>query len=109
MLRESGTEPPFSSPLNNEARKGTFVCKGGDLPLFRSKTKFKSATGWPSFYDVMEKHIDTKADLLLAIPRTEYHCARCGGHQGHTFKDGPEPTDLRFCNNGVAMKFILTA
>ena len=106
VLRKAGTERPFTSPLNDEKRKGTFVCKGCDLPLFKSETKFKSGTGWPSFYDVIKDHVDTKTDFVLLFPRKEYHCARCGGHQGHIFKDGPKPTGLRYCNNGVALKFI---
>ena len=106
MLREEGTERPFTSPLNNEKRKGTFVCAGCDLPLFESKTKYDSGTGWPSFYDVIPGRVETKIDHKLIYPRTEYHCARCGGHQGHVFDDGPKPTGLRYCNNGVALKFI---
>ena len=106
VLRKEGTERPFTSPLNNEKRKGTFVCKGCDLPLFNSETKFDSGTGWPSFYDAIKGNVDTKLDFVLLIPRTEYHCARCDGHQGHIFKDGPKPTGLRYCNNGVALKFI---
>ena len=106
VLRKEGTERPFTSPLNNEKRKGTFVCKGCDLPLFTSETKFDSGTGWPSFYDAIKGNVGTKLDFVLLIPRTEYHCARCGGHQGHIFKDGPKPTGLRYCNNGVALKFI---
>ena len=106
VLRKEGTERAGSSPLNNEKREGTYACKGCDLPLFSSDTKYDSGTGWPSFYDVIDGHIGTKLDFVLLIPRTEYHCARCGGHQGHVFKDGPAPTGLRYCNNGVALKFI---
>ena len=106
VLRKEGTERAFTSPLNDEKRKGTFVCKGCDFPLFKSETKFKSGTGWPSFYDAIKDHVGTKRDFLLLFPRKEYHCARCGGHQGHIFKDGPKPTGLRYCNNGVALKFI---
>ncbi len=106
VLREEGTERPFTSPLNNEKRKGTFVCAGCDLPLFESKTKYDSGTGWPSFYDVIAGRVETATDHKLILPRTEYHCARCGGHQGHVFDDGPKPTGLRYCNNGVALKFI---
>ncbi len=106
ILREEGTERPFSSPLNEEKRKGTFVCAACALPLFESSTKFESGTGWPSFYDAIKGRVDTKVDHKLIYPRTEYHCARCGGHQGHVFDDGPKPTGLRYCNNGVALKFI---
>jgi peptide-methionine (R)-S-oxide reductase len=106
ILREEGTERPFTSPLNNEKRKGTFVCAGCDLSLFDSKTKFDSGTGWPSFYDVIPGRVETMTDHKLIMARTEYHCARCGGHQGHVFDDGPKPTGLRYCNNGVALKFI---
>ena len=106
VLREEGTERPFTSPLNDEHRKGVFVCAACNLELFPSKYKFDSGTGWPSFYDVIPGHIETKGDDKLFAHRTEYHCARCGGHQGHVFNDGPRPTGLRYCNNGVALKFI---
>ena len=106
VLRNEGTERPFTSPLNKLYDKGTYVCAGCDLPLFDSATKFDSGTGWPSFYAPIEGHIETKRDFKLIWPRTEYHCARCRGHQGHVFEDGPEPTGLRYCNNGVALKFI---
>jgi peptide-methionine (R)-S-oxide reductase len=106
VLREEGTERPYSSPLNDEKRKGTFVCAGCDLPLFESRTKYESGTGWPSFYDHIHGNVATKIDFKLIYPRTEYHCARCGGHQGHVFEDGPKPTGLRYCNNGVALKFV---
>jgi len=106
VLRKEGTERPFTSPLNNEKREGTYVCRGCDLPLFKSDTKYDSGTGWPSFFDAIKEHIATKRDFILLVPRTEYHCKRCGGHQGHVFKDGPKPTGLRYCNNGVALKFI---
>lgn len=106
ILREEGTEPPGSSPLNDEKRKGQFVCAGCELPLFESATKYDSGTGWPSFWDVIDGHIGTKTDYKLFMARTEYHCARCGGHQGHVFDDGPRPTGLRYCNNGLALKFV---
>jgi peptide-methionine (R)-S-oxide reductase len=105
VLRQENTERPYTSPLNDEHRPGVFHCAGCDLPLFRSEWKFDSGTGWPSFYDVMRDNIGTKVDLLIGVPRTEYHCARCLGHQGHVFPDGPEPTGLRYCNNGVALRF----
>lgn len=105
ILRKEGTERAFSSPLNDEKRKGMFHCVGCDLPLFDSSTKFDSGTGWPSFYDAISGHIETKKDYWLLVPRTEYHCARCGGHHGHVFKDGPEPTGLRYCNNGAVLTF----
>jgi peptide-methionine (R)-S-oxide reductase len=105
VLRQAGTERPFSSPLNNEKRKGTFVCAGCDLPLFESKTKFDSGTGWPSFYQCIEGHVEASADHSIMFG-TEYHCARCGGHHGHIFGDGPKPTGLRYCENGVAIKFV---
>lgn len=106
VLRKDGTERPFTSELNDEKRAGTFACAGCDLPLFNSDTKYDSGTGWPSFYDAIPNHIGTSTDFKLILPRTEYHCARCGGHQGHVFKDGPQPTGLRYCNNGVALKFL---
>ncbi len=106
VLREEGTEPAFTSPLEHETRKGMFVCAACELELFPSSFKFDSGTGWPSFYDVLPGHVETKTDFKLFLPRTEYHCARCGGHQGHVFKDGPPPTGLRYCNNGVALKFV---
>ena len=106
VLREEDTERPFSSPLNDEKRPGVFVCAGCSLPLFTSQMKFDSGTGWPSFFTAIPDHLGTKKDLLLILPRTEYHCARCGGHQGHVFDDGPPPTGERWCNNGVALRFI---
>ncbi len=106
VLRHEGTEQRFTSPLLNEHRKGIFACLACDLPLFNSSWKFDSGTGWPSFFDVMPGHVLKKNDLSLGMDRTEYHCARCGGHQGHVFDDGPRPTGLRYCNNGVALKFI---
>ena len=106
ILREEGTERPFTSPLLHEERAGTFVCVACGLELFPSKYKFDSGTGWPSFYDVIPGHVETKKDFALILPRTEYHCARCGGHHGHVFHDGPKPTGLRYCNNGAALRFI---
>jgi len=106
VLRREGTEAPFSSPLDQEKRGGMFVCVACDLPLFLSTFKFDSGTGWPSFYAALPGHVETRTDYKLLTPRTEYHCARCGGHHGHVFDDGPKPTGLRYCNNGVALKFI---
>ncbi|MFQ5625082.1 MAG: peptide-methionine (R)-S-oxide reductase MsrB [Methyloligellaceae bacterium] len=106
ILRKEGTERAHSSPLNHEKRTGTFHCAGCDLALFDSETKYDSGTGWPSFYRPIAGHVETKTDYKLIFPRTEYHCARCGGHQGHIFKDGPPPTGLRYCNNGLALNFI---
>jgi peptide-methionine (R)-S-oxide reductase len=106
ILFEEGTERPNSSPLNYVKEKGTFICAACYLPLFESETKYDSGTGWPSFYQPIEGRIDTKLDLKMVWPRTEYHCIRCGGHQGHVFEDGPKPTGLRYCNNGLALNFI---
>jgi peptide-methionine (R)-S-oxide reductase len=106
VLFEEETEPPGSCPLNQEKRAGTFICAACHLPLFVSGTKFESGTGWPSFTQPLPGHVDTKKDFGLIWPRTEYHCARCGGHQGHVFPDGPAPTGQRWCNNGLAVEFI---
>lgn len=106
ILRDEGTEPAGSSALNQEHRQGEYRCAGCDLPLFTSAMKYESGTGWPSFFDKIEDHLQTKRDFKLIWPRTEYHCARCGGHQGHVFDDGPKPTGLRWCNNGLALRFV---
>lgn len=106
VLRREGTERPFSSALNDEKRAGVYVCAGCTLPLFTSLMKFDSGTGWPSFFTHIPGHLGTKKDFMLFLPRTEYHCIRCGGHQGHVFNDGPAPTGQRWCNNGVALRFI---
>ena len=105
ILREAGTERAFTSPLLNEHRKGTFLCAGCALPLFSSATKFESGTGWPSFWQVLPKAVVTRADNSLMMERTEVLCARCGGHLGHVFDDGPKPTGLRYCMNGLALNF----
>jgi len=106
ILREEGTERAFTSPLNHEQRSGMFVCVACGLPLFPSRFKYDSGTGWPSFYDALPGHVETRKDYQLVLPRTEYHCAHCGGHHGHVFDDGPKPTGLRYCNNGVALRFL---
>ncbi len=106
VLFEEDTERPFTSPLNEEKRAGTFICAACFLPLFDSAQKFDSGTGWPSFFDTRSGAVGTRRDFKLVWPRTEYHCARCGGHQGHVFNDGPKPTGLRYCNNGLALQFV---
>lgn len=105
-LRHEATEYPGSSPLLNEHRRGQFVCMGCALPLFNSDAKYESGTGWPSFFRAIPGALGAKTDMLIGVPRTEYHCARCLGHQGHLFDDGPRPTGKRYCNNGVAIKFV---
>jgi peptide-methionine (R)-S-oxide reductase len=109
VLRHHDTERPGSSPLLKEHRKGIFACAGCDLPLFSSDTKFESGTGWPSFYEPLPNAIGTKEDRSFMMKRTEVHCRRCGGHLGHVFDDGPKPTGLRYCMNGLALKFIPAA
>lgn len=106
VLRQHGTERAGTSQLNDEHRRGTFVCAGCGLELFRSEWKYESGTGWPSFSRVIAAHIGTRVDRSFLMERTEYHCARCLGHQGHVFPDGPAPTGLRYCNNGVALRFV---
>jgi peptide-methionine (R)-S-oxide reductase len=106
VLFEHGTERAGTSVLNGEKRTGTFVCAACFQPLFGSDTKFDSGTGWPSFFDGLPGALSTKRDYKLVLPRTEYHCSRCEGHQGHVFRDGPKPTGLRYCNNGIALQFI---
>jgi peptide-methionine (R)-S-oxide reductase len=106
VLRHEATERAGTSPLNDEHRKGTFVCRGCDLPLFKSDWKFESGTGWPSFYTAIKGALGKKTDFKIGVPRMAYFCARCLGHQGHVFHDGPPPTGLRYCNNGVGLKFI---
>ncbi len=106
VLRKHGTERAGTSPLNKEKRKGTFACAGCDLPVFSSDTKFESGTGWPSFYAPLPNAVYTTTDRSFFMTRTEVHCHRCAGHLGHVFDDGPKPTGLRYCMNGVAMKFV---
>jgi peptide-methionine (R)-S-oxide reductase len=106
VMREESTERPWTSALLEEHRKGTFTCAGCDLPLYASETKYDSGTGWPSFFDVLHTAVGTKEDKSLFGSRTEVHCRRCGGHLGHVFEDGPQPTGLRYCMNGVSLKFV---
>ena len=106
VLRHEATERAGTSPPNREKRAGTYVCAGCELPLFKSDWKYDSGTGWPSFYTAIKGALGTKTDYKIGVPRIEYHCARCLGHQGHVFRDGPRPTGLRYCNNGVALKFV---
>lgn len=106
VLFEEGTEPPGSSALNGEKRAGTFVCAACNLPLFDSAKKYESGTGWPSFWEPISGALGQKKDFKLILPRSEYHCVRCGGHQGHVFTDGPKPSGLRYCNNGLALAFV---
>lgn len=109
VLRREGTEAPGTSALNREKRKGTYHCAGCDLPLFSSAAKYESGTGWPSFFEPLPEALGLKTDYKMILPRTEYHCARCEGHHGHVFEDGPRPTGQRYCNNGVALKFVPVA
>jgi peptide-methionine (R)-S-oxide reductase len=106
VLRQEATERPGSSPLNDEWRPGTYVCAACGHPLYRAETKFDAHCGWPSFHDALPGAFETKTDVLLRYPRTEFHCARCGSHHGHVFEDGPEPTGLRYCSNGIALRFV---
>ena len=109
VLRKHGTERAGTSPLNAEKRKGRYLCAGCGLALFTSDMKFESGTGWPSFFTTLPDAVGTSTDFKLILPRTEYHCASCGGHQGHVFNDGPQPTGKRYCNNGVALKVEVSA
>ena len=106
VLRQEGTERAGTSPLNGEKCTGTYLCAGCGQPLFQSDTKYDSGTGWPSFYAPIPGALETKTDFKISVPRSEYHCSRCGGHQGHVFNDGPDPTGQRYCNNGVALSFV---
>jgi len=106
VLRQEATERPGSSPLNDEWRPGSYVCAACGHPLYRAETKFDAHCGWPSFHDALPGAFETKTDYLLLYPRTEFHCARCGSHHGHVFEDGPEPTGLRYCSNGIALRFV---
>lgn len=106
ILRQEGTERAFTSPLLKEHREGVFACVGCGLPLFQSTAKYDSGTGWPSFFEAIAGHVETKTDYKIGVARTEYHCARCDGHHGHVFEDGPQPTGLRYCNNGATLTFV---
>ncbi len=106
VLFEEATERPYTSALNTEKRRGSFVCAACFLPLFSSDAKFESGTGWPSYFEPIAGNVASKRDWKLVLPRTEYHCSRCGGHQGNVFNDGPAPTGQRWCNNGVALRFV---
>ena len=106
VLRKEGTERAFTNNLNDEKREGNYYCKGCNAKLFSSKMKFDSGTGWPSFFEAYPNVLETTTDYKLVYPRTEYHCAQCGGHHGHLFEDGPEPTNKRYCNNGTVLKFV---
>ena len=109
VLRSEGTERPFTSALNDEKRAGTYQCAACALPLFSHASKYDSGTGWPSFHTPLPEALGTSTDFKLILTRTEYHCARCGGHQGHVFNDGPRPSGKRYCNNGVALRFVADA
>ncbi len=106
VLRREGTEQPYSSELNSEHRRGVYQCRGCGQPLFHAASKFNSGTGWPSFHTAIDGSLETRTDFKLILPRTEYHCARCGGHHGHVFNDGPQPSGKRYCSNGIALVFV---